>query len=308
MTDSGFTHDSRLREQVTSNLAGFEREQTNEQALAGAAVALVISPMGETDIPCLLVTLRSAKLKKHPNQFALPGGKIDEGESVEQTALRELHEELGLSLPDTAVLGRIDDFATRSGFRISPVVVWHDGNQVIKANEDEVAKVFQIPFNELFLPQIPEIITEDDSDPILTSLRTATLCLEVAVATSLFMLSLVVADYNDAIAYFCGKLDFSLIEDTTIVEQNKRWVVVAPPSYNGVRLSLAKAEGPEQQAAIGNPCGRRVFLFPDSDNFYRDYRHPLDRGADFLESPREELWHSRRVLRSVWQSLGPDSA
>jgi 8-oxo-dGTP pyrophosphatase MutT (NUDIX family) len=112
--------------------------------------------------------MRSAKLKKHPNQFALPGGKIDDGETIEQTALRELHEELGVLLPPGNVMGRLDDFATRSGFRISPVVVWNDSDQAVVPNPDEVASVYRIPLHELLLPQIPEIITEDGSDPILT--------------------------------------------------------------------------------------------------------------------------------------------
>lgn len=168
MNDADCRHNPTLRATISANLDKFQRQHASSEALAGAAVALVVSMQADTDIACLLLTLRSAKLKKHPNQFALPGGKIDAGETVEQTALRELHEELGVALPANSVLGRLDDFPTRSGFRISPVVVWNDGDQPLLPNPDEVASVFRIPLPELFLPQIPEIISEDNGNPILT--------------------------------------------------------------------------------------------------------------------------------------------
>ena len=165
MTTEPYLHDERLHKRIAANLDQFELRHPPGATLAGAAVALVVSASADATA-CLLLTMRSAKLKKHPNQFALPGGKIDSGESIEQTALRELHEELGIELPQTSVCGRLDDFATRSGFRISPVVVWNDSQQEVVPNPDEVASVYRIPLHELLLPQIPEIITEDGGDPI----------------------------------------------------------------------------------------------------------------------------------------------
>lgn len=167
MKDTDVLHDQALRLRMATHLAQFEHQHPQSGALAGAAVALVVS-RSDDDQACLLLTMRSAKLKKHPNQFALPGGKIDSGETIEQTALRELHEELGIDLAQSAVMGRLDDFATRSGFRISPVVVWNESDQSIVPNPDEVASVYRIPLAELLLPQIPEIITEDGGEPILT--------------------------------------------------------------------------------------------------------------------------------------------
>jgi 8-oxo-dGTP pyrophosphatase MutT (NUDIX family) len=92
--------------------------------------------------PGILVTRRAAKLRAHPGQWALPGGRIDADESVEQAALRELREEVGLSLDADLVLGRLDDYSTRSGYRITPVVVWAGGVvDAMRPNPDEVAAV-----------------------------------------------------------------------------------------------------------------------------------------------------------------------
>jgi 8-oxo-dGTP pyrophosphatase MutT (NUDIX family) len=167
MATDRFQHDDQLRRQIAANLDQFEHQHPPGETLAGAAVALVVSASEESEA-CLLLTMRSAKLKKHPNQFALPGGKIDSGETIDQTALRELHEELGIVLSPDNILGRLDDFATRSGFRISPVVVWNDSDQAVVPNPDEVASVYRIPLHELLLPQVTDIITEDGGDPILT--------------------------------------------------------------------------------------------------------------------------------------------
>ncbi len=97
----------------------------------------------------LLLTRRAAGLRAHAGQWALPGGRIDAGESAEAAALRELAEEVGLVLPAAAVLGRLDDYATRSGYRITPVVVWAGAAVSLQPNPDEVASVHRIPLAEL---------------------------------------------------------------------------------------------------------------------------------------------------------------
>lgn len=100
-------------------------------------------------------------------------------------------------------------------------------------------------------------------------------------------LALVVPDYDEAIDFYVGKLGFDLIEDTKRSE-TKRWVVVAPPGSGETTLILAKAKGPEQEAAIGNQTGGRVFLFLDTDDFDRDYTRYLEAGVEMTEEPRNE--------------------
>ncbi|MBQ0961038.1 CoA pyrophosphatase [Ideonella sp. 4Y11] len=105
--------------------------------------------------PALLLTRRAAHLRAHAGQWALPGGRLDAGETPEQAALRELHEEVGLALPADAVLGRLDDYATRSGYVITPVLVWAGAALDARANPDEVASLHRIPVAELLRPDAP---------------------------------------------------------------------------------------------------------------------------------------------------------
>lgn len=105
--------------------------------------------------PALLLTRRAAGLRRHAGQWAMPGGRIDEGESPEQAALRELHEEVGLALAPSQVLGRLDDYATRSGFVITPVVVWAGAARDLVPNEAEVASIHRIPLDEFLRPDAP---------------------------------------------------------------------------------------------------------------------------------------------------------
>jgi len=99
--------------------------------------------------------------------------------------------------------------------------------------------------------------------------------------------ALVVPDYDEAIAFYVGKLGFELVEDTRLSE-TKRWVLVAPPGSRETRLLLAKADGPEQRTRIGNQAGGRVFLFLHTDDFARDHAALRERGVRFLEPPRHE--------------------
>lgn len=109
--------------------------------------------------PALLLTRRAAHLRTHAGQWALPGGKLDAGETPEQAALRELQEEVGLALPPDAVLGRLDDYATRSGFVITPVLVWGGEARALHPNPAEVASVHRIPAEELLRPDAPLLNT-----------------------------------------------------------------------------------------------------------------------------------------------------
>ncbi len=103
---------------------------------------------------------------------------------------------------------------------------------------------------------------------------------------SIIHIALVIRDYDEAIEFFCHKLHFTLIEDTYQPEQDKRWVLVAPPGSSGVNLLLARATTPEQVNCIGNQTGGRVFLFLRTDDFWRDYNEMLAAGIRFMREPK----------------------
>ena len=102
------------------------------------------------------------------------------------------------------------------------------------------------------------------------------------------LVSLVVRDYDEALEFFVGRLGFSLVEDTDVPEQAKRWVVVSPPGASESRLLLARASSPEQESRIGTQTGGRVFLFLYTDDFWRDYEDYKARGIEFIRPPKRE--------------------
>ena len=116
----------------------------------------------------LILTRRSSKLRNHAGQWALPGGRIDEGETPEETALREMREEIGLELPLSAVIGRLDDFVTRSGFVMSPVVIWAGADPALAPNPEEVESIHRIPVQEFLREDAPMLSPgEDPARPVL---------------------------------------------------------------------------------------------------------------------------------------------
>jgi len=170
-----------LRTLIETNLRALDVRGAGTASHRAAAVALAVAeegpgaqlegittPAGWSRCAALLLTRRAAGMSHHPGQWALPGGRIDTGESAEQAALRELHEEVGLRLDASAVIGRLDDFVTRSGFVITPVVVWAGAARALAPNPAEVASIHRIPLSEFMREDAPILdAIEDSVHPVL---------------------------------------------------------------------------------------------------------------------------------------------
>ena len=157
-----------LRPQIAQRLAAFEHLSLPADGRKRAAVVVGVTQEGHgagveglphhsgwSTAPALLLTRRASGLRSHAGQWALPGGRMDEGETPEQAALRELREEVGLTPDPGAVLGRLDDYTTRSGYLITPVVVWLDAAPDLQLNPQEVHSAHRIPFSELTRADAP---------------------------------------------------------------------------------------------------------------------------------------------------------
>ena len=114
------------------------------------------------------------------------------------------------------------------------------------------------------------------------------------------LIALVVRDYDEALDFFVGTLGFQLVEDRPVPAQAKRWVVIAPPGGDGAHLLLARAATPEQESRIGNQTGGRVFLFLDTDDFWRDYNAYTSRGVTFVRPPSEEPYGTVAVFLDLY--------
>ena len=120
---------------------------------------------------------------------------------------------------------------------------------------------------------------------------------------SIVHVALVVRDYDEAIAFYTRKLHFTLVEDTYQPEQDKRWVVVAPPGSTGTTLLLARASNPEQEAFIGSQTGGRVFLFLNTDDFWRDYHEMVSIGINFVRPPKVAPYGTVAVFEDLYGNL-----
>ncbi|GAB1594988.1 VOC family protein [Lysobacter claricitrinus] len=120
---------------------------------------------------------------------------------------------------------------------------------------------------------------------------------------SIAHVTLVVRDYDEAIAFYVGRLGFELVEDTYRPEQDKRWVVIAPPGSTGTSLLLARASTDEQAARIGDATGGRVALFLQTDDFARDYRRFVDAGVEFVRAPAVHDYGTVAVFRDLYGTL-----
>jgi 8-oxo-dGTP pyrophosphatase MutT (NUDIX family) len=173
--------DQSLLELITRNLGRHDVAELEPCERIHAAVAFTLvdcsEPANMANIPFLadaqeeatyILTTRAPRLSSHAGQRAYPGGRVDPGESVEQAALRELEEEVGLKLDSSSVLGRLDDYATRSGYVITPIVVWGGSNVELKPNPGEVDLIHRIPLNELMRDDAPILEAIDESEhPVL---------------------------------------------------------------------------------------------------------------------------------------------
>jgi len=182
-----------LRDRIAGNIAGHTRIEVPLEERRHAAVAIVVvdSDPDDQDDPvpafdmsnvpgdvrgldgrmrgvsggaAFLLCRRAAKMNRHAGQWALPGGRLDQGETIEQAALRELHEELGVALGPDAILGRLDDYPTRSGFVISPVVVWGGGRPELHEDPTEVAHTYRIGLHALCREDSPRFVSIPESD------------------------------------------------------------------------------------------------------------------------------------------------
>ena len=120
---------------------------------------------------------------------------------------------------------------------------------------------------------------------------------------SILHVALVVRDYDEAIDFYCNKLGFTLVDDTYQPEQDKRWVVVAPPGETGTNLLLARAATPEQEKFIGDQSGGRVFLFLQTDNFERDYDSMRKAGINFVRDAKQEEYGTVAVFEDLYGNL-----
>jgi 8-oxo-dGTP pyrophosphatase MutT (NUDIX family) len=172
--------DESLRARIAHHLGTFDVKAAAGEHHHAAAVAVAITDEGFgaalpgfpehttwSEQAALILTRRAAHLRKHAGQWALPGGRIDAGETAERAALREMREEVDLVLGEDAVLGRLDDFVTRSGFIITPVVIWAGAAQRILPNPAEVASIHRIPITEFLRADAPMLADEGQSDQMV---------------------------------------------------------------------------------------------------------------------------------------------
>ena len=159
-----------LKSRIADNLSMLDRKVSLDPMLRRAAVAVLVSGEQPGAMADVVVTLRAARLNRHSGQFALPGGRLDDGESAVQAALRETHEEIGVSLGQEAVLGLLDDMVTRSGFVITPVVAWAGAVSRFVPDPAEVDTVYRIPLADLDGPEVPSISPDRDSGkPVMSA-------------------------------------------------------------------------------------------------------------------------------------------
>jgi 8-oxo-dGTP pyrophosphatase MutT (NUDIX family) len=195
--------DDTTRWNIAERCAGFARLPASEPApaLKRAAVAIVLVEADDSQSgTALLLTLRAAGLRAHRGQWALPGGRCDEGETPVTAALRELHEELGLALGPDDVLGWLDDYPTRSGYLITPVVVWANTRAGLSPNPAEVASVHRIPLDELEQADVFDFVAIPESTRRVIRFRYAGQFIHAPTAAMIYQFREVLAGRDTRVA------------------------------------------------------------------------------------------------------------
>jgi 8-oxo-dGTP pyrophosphatase MutT (NUDIX family) len=162
--DNAYPFDDRLRATVVQHLEGFESrrcEPAADQVAAAVAICIVPDERGEA---CFVLTRRASSLRSHAGQWALPGGRSGREETAADAARRETAEEVGLSLAATEVLATLDDYPTRSGYVVTPVVLWSDQRSQLKPNAGEVESIHLVPLAELDHADAPRLISIPESN------------------------------------------------------------------------------------------------------------------------------------------------
>jgi 8-oxo-dGTP pyrophosphatase MutT (NUDIX family) len=167
---SSHEHNDQTRDEIYRNVSLFDDQRQTDESRLSAAVALTI--VAHEHESAILVTRRSSRLKEHKGQWALPGGRLDDGETAIEAALREMDEEINLKLTENHVIGMLDDYVTRSGYTITPVVLWSDMTDTdLRPNPDEVASIHAFSFQELARPDSPNLETIPESDREVLSMN-----------------------------------------------------------------------------------------------------------------------------------------
>jgi 8-oxo-dGTP pyrophosphatase MutT (NUDIX family) len=169
-----FGFNDAFRREVAARCAAFSRVAASDAALKlkRAAVAItLVETEGPAGATAFLLTRRAAGLRSHRNQWALPGGRCDEGETPVVAALRELDEEIGLRLGPADVLGMLDDYPTRSGYVMTPVVVWARDSAQLRPNPQEVASVHRIPLADVAQADAFDFVAIPESDRRVVRVR-----------------------------------------------------------------------------------------------------------------------------------------
>ena len=154
--------DAALRARLATNLERRTPAPLEARALKRAAVCVIVTEGGGE--AALLLTRRAAHLTTHAGQYALPGGRVDAGESALDAARREAREEIGLELPQDAFLGQLDDYPTRSGYLITPLVAWVEEGARMSPNPAEVAQIYRVTLSELGRAGSPQFVAIPESD------------------------------------------------------------------------------------------------------------------------------------------------
>jgi 8-oxo-dGTP pyrophosphatase MutT (NUDIX family) len=162
-----------LEARVRAHLAAHDRLVVPLDGRRHAAVAVTLVPHEDDAAACFLLTKRAPRLKAHAGQWALPGGRVEPGETAIEGALRELAEELGMTAAPAQVLGLLDDYPTRSGYVITPVVVWGGDRPALALDPREVASVHRVPLGVLEHPDVPHLRQIPESDRPVISIAMA---------------------------------------------------------------------------------------------------------------------------------------